>query len=223
VGATLRTRKRTVRPPPGGRATPRKVTPYLKEEKAHFLFLEVPADVVGAVGAAAAAPPTASATRAGSATRTGASTARTGASVSHAGTSVARAASVVDCLAADTSASAPGDGSLATGAGSGDGGAGSHLSGRTCPLSSSSSSTYSSFDDEYSSIPGEESPCCSRSRNSSLLCSRRSRRRASRSLLRFARSRSHRCTARASAGDRGVGGSDFATLTDTICGGQTKL
>jgi hypothetical protein len=28
---------------------------------------------------------------------------------------------------------------------------------------------------------------------------------------------------RASARDRGVGGSDFAELTVTICGGQTKL
>jgi hypothetical protein len=143
--------------------------------------------------------------------------------VARAGASVARSASVVDCLAADASASAPGDGSLATGAGSGDGGAGSHLSGRTFPLSSSSSSSSSSSDYEYSPVPGEESPCCSRSWNSSLLCSRCSRHRASRSLLRFARSRSRRCAARASARDRGVGGLDFAALMVTICGGQTKL
>jgi hypothetical protein len=146
--------------------------------------------------------------------------ARTGPSVARAGASAARAASVVDCLVAGASASAPGDGSPATSAGSGDGGAGSHLSGRTCPLSSSSSSSSSSSDDEYSSVPGEESPCCSHSRNSSLLCSRRSRRRALRSLLRYTRSRSRRCAAHASARDRGVGGSDRVAFTRTICEGS---
>jgi hypothetical protein len=76
--------------------------------------------------------------------------------------------------------------------------------------------------DEYSSVPGEESPCCSRSQNSSLLCSRRSRRHALRSLLRSTRSHSRRCAARASARDRGVGGSDRAAFTHTNCGGQAK-
>jgi transposase InsO family protein len=52
-------------------------------------------------------------------------------------------------------------------------------------------------DDDYSSILGEESPCCSRSRNSSLLCSRCSRRRMLHSFLRAARSCSRRCAARA--------------------------
>jgi hypothetical protein len=53
VGATLRTWKQTVRPPPVGHATPRKTISYLKEEKARFLFVEVPADV----GARPARPP----------------------------------------------------------------------------------------------------------------------------------------------------------------------
>jgi hypothetical protein len=98
VGATLRTWKRDVRPPPVGHTTPRKATPYLKEEKARFLFLEVPADVVGAAAAAAAAPPTTSTVRAGSAARTGTSAARAAASGARAGASAVRAASVVDCL-----------------------------------------------------------------------------------------------------------------------------
>jgi hypothetical protein len=118
VGATLRTRKRTVKPPPGGCATPRKVTPYLKEEKARFLFLEVPADAAVAAGAAADSPPTISAA--------------CGPRLAHgrlrrahrrpvARTSAACAASVVDCLVAGASALATGDGTRATGAGSGDG------------------------------------------------------------------------------------------------------
>jgi hypothetical protein len=184
VGVTLQTREQSVTSSPIENATPRKATPYLKEEKAHFLFLEAPADVAGAAGAAAAA----------------------------------RGASVVDCPAAGAPASALGDGPLATGVGSGDGGAGSHLLGRTCPLSSSSSSS----DDEYSSVPGEECPCCSRSRNSSLLRSRRSRRRTFRFLLRSTHSYSRQCAARASARDRGVGGSDRAAFTRTICGDQAK-
>jgi hypothetical protein len=40
--------------------------------------------------------------------------------------------------------------------------------------------------------------------------------------LRTTRSRSRCCAARASARDRGVGGSDFAALTLTICRGQAK-
>jgi hypothetical protein len=222
VGATLRTWKQIIRPPPIGHMTPQKATPYVREEKARFLFLEDPADVVGVAGATAAAPPPTSTVRVGSTACTDASAARAGASVARADASAARVASVVDCPVAGAPVPAPGDGSPATGVGSGDGGAGSHLSGRTCPLSSSSSSSSSLSDDEYSSVPGEESPYYSRSRNSSLLCSRRSRRRTLRSLLRSTRSRSRRCAARASAWDRGVGGSDRAAFTRTICGGQAK-
>jgi hypothetical protein len=40
--------------------------------------------------------------------------------------------------------------------------------------------------------------------------------------LRSARSRSRCCTARASAQDRGVGGSDFAAFMRTICRGRAK-
>jgi hypothetical protein len=44
VGTALRKCKQTVKFPPIGHATPRKTIPYLEEEKARFLFLEVPAD-----------------------------------------------------------------------------------------------------------------------------------------------------------------------------------
>jgi hypothetical protein len=77
--------------------------------------------------------------------------------------------------------------------GSGRGGEGSHLLGGVRPPSLSSSS--SPPDNEYSSVPGEESPCYLRIRNSSLLRSRRSRRRTLCSLLRAARSCSRRCAA----------------------------
>jgi hypothetical protein len=81
--------------------------------------------------------------------------------------------------------------------GSGRGGEGSHLSGGARPPSLSSSS---SSDDEYSEVAREESPSCSRSRNSSLLCSRCSRRRILFSFLRAARSCSRRCAARMHSG-----------------------
>jgi hypothetical protein len=81
--------------------------------------------------------------------------------------------------------------------GSGRGGAGSHLSGRARPPSLPSSS--SSSDDEYSEVTGEDSPCCSRSRNSSLLCSRRSRCRILFSFLCAASSCSRHYAARALA------------------------
>jgi hypothetical protein len=128
--------------------------PHLEEEKAHFLFLEVPADDGGAASTVAASPPAASPARADPAPCVGASAVRT--SGAHTGAPAARAAPVVDCMEAGASTPAPGDAAPATGAGSGDGGIGSHLSVRVCPLTSSSSS--SSSDDEYSSVPGEESP-----------------------------------------------------------------
>jgi hypothetical protein len=132
-----------------------------------------------------------------------------------AGAPAACAAPVVNCLAVSASAPAPGGAAPVTGASSGDGGASSHLSGGACPLTSSSSS--SSSDDEYSSVPDEESPCCSRSRYSSLLRLRRSLCRVARSLFRATRARSRSCTARASARERGVGGTDFAAFTLTSC------
>jgi hypothetical protein len=104
--------------------------------------------------------------------------------------------------------------------GSGRGGESSHLSGRIRPPSLSSSS---SSDHEYSEVVGEESPCCSRSRNSSLLCSRRSRRWNLFSFLRAARSCSRRCATRARARARGVGGSDPVASTAITCEGRMKL
>jgi hypothetical protein len=59
------------------------------------------------------------------------------------------------------------------------------------------SSSSSSPDGEYSEVAGAESPCYSRSRNSSSLCSRRCRRRILRFFLCAARSCSRRCAARA--------------------------
>jgi hypothetical protein len=104
---------------------------------------------------------------------------------------------------------------------SGEGGEGSHYSGGARPPSLSSSASTSP-DDEYTEVPGEEIPCCSRSRNSSLLRSRRSRCRMLRSFLGAARSCSHRCATRAHARARGVGGSDRATFTALICKEQAR-
>jgi hypothetical protein len=67
--------------------------------------------------------------------------------------------------------------------------------GRPPSLSSSSSSP----DDKYTEVAGGEGPCCSHSRNSSSLCSQRSRRQILRS-LRAARSCSRHCAARARLG-----------------------
>jgi hypothetical protein len=88
----------------------------------------------------------------------------------------------------------PGAASSAASAALDEGGEGSHLSGRVRPPSLSSSS---SFDDEYSKVAGEESPSCPRSQNSSLLCSRRSRRQVLFSFLHAAHSCSRHCAARA--------------------------
>jgi hypothetical protein len=78
---------------------------------------------------------------------------------------------------------------------------GSGRGGRRLPPLGESSypslSSSSSSDDEYSKVAGEESPYCSRSRNSSLLYSRRSHRRILFSFLRAARSCSRCCAARA--------------------------
>jgi hypothetical protein len=167
-----------------------------------FLFLGGSADVVTAAGAAAVAPPAIFA--------------------AHTGASVVRVTSLVGCLAAGTPAPAPGTISSAAFAALGEGGEGCHLSGGARPPSLSSSSS-SLPDDEYFSVPGEESPYCTRSRNSSLLRSRRSRRRRLRSLLRAARSCSRRCTARACSRDRGVGGSDRSAFTALICKGTGKI
>jgi hypothetical protein len=149
----------------------RGVSPYLRVEKPCFLFLEGSAGAVGVADVATAAPPDASAVRAG--------------------TSAARATSLVGRLATGAPAPAPGACSLAVSAVLGEGGAGSHLSGRARSPSLSSSS---SPDDESSEVAGGESPCCSRSRNSLSLCSRCSRRRILFSFLRAARSCS-RCYA----------------------------
>jgi hypothetical protein len=181
--------------------------PNLRLEKTRFLFLEGSTGAAGAASVAAAAPPDASAVRAGT-------------SAACAGTSAASAASVMDCLATGTPTPAPGACSLTASAALGKGDAGSQLSRRARPLSSSSSS---SPDDESSEVAGGESPCCSRSRNSSSHCSRRSRCRILFSFLRAALSCSRRCAARAHAQARGVGGSDRVASTTITCEGRAKL
>jgi hypothetical protein len=140
-------------------------------------------------------------------------------STTRAGASATRVASLMGCLETSAPAPAPGAVSSAASAALGEGAAGSHLSGRARPPSLPSSS--SSSDDEYSEVTGEESPCCSRSRNSSLFCSRRSRRRILFS-LRAARSYSCCCATRVRARARGVGGSDRVVFTVTICRGRPK-
>jgi hypothetical protein len=157
VGATLRTQRREIRHPPLEDMVSGGAIAYLRVEKPRFLFLGGSAGVVAAADVATAAPPVASAVCAG--------------------TSAARVASLVGCLVADAPTPAPGAVSSAASAALGEGGAGSQLSRRARPPSPSSSS---SSNDEYSEVAGEESPCCLRSQNSSLLCSRRSHRRIAR-------------------------------------------
>jgi hypothetical protein len=151
---------------------------YLRVETPRFLFLWGTTGVVSAADVATAAPPD---------------------------TSAARAASLMDCLVTGAPAPAPGAGSSSASAALGEEGSGSHLLGRARPSSLSSSS--SSSNDEYSEVAEGESTCCSRSRNSSSFCSRRSCRWILFSFLRAARSCSRRCAGRAHARTRGVGGS----------------
>jgi hypothetical protein len=127
---------------------------------------------------------------------------------------VARVASSTVRPTVGASAPAVGAYSSAASAALGDGGGGFHLSARARPPSLSSSST--SPDDAFSGVTGGESPYCSRSWNSSLSCSRRSRRRILLSFLCAARSCSHRYAARAAARARGVRGSDHAESTVTL-------
>jgi hypothetical protein len=149
---------------------------YLRVENPRFLFLGGSAGTVAAAGAATASPLVVPAVRAGA--------------------SAARVASPEGCLTVGAPAPAPGVVSSAAYAALGEGGEGSHLPRGARPPSLSSTS---SSDDEYSEFVGEESPYCSRSRNSSLLYSRRSRRRIPFS-LRAARSCSRLCAVRTRSG-----------------------
>jgi hypothetical protein len=167
---------------------------YLRVEKPRFLFLEGSAGAEATADAATAAPPDAS--------------------VARASTSAARAASFVDRPAAGAPAPAPGTCSSAASTALGEGGAGSHLSGGACPPSLSSS--FSS-DDEYSDVAGGESPCCLRSRNSSSLYSRRSRRRIPLSFFCATRTCSRHCAVRVRTWAQGVGGSDCTAFMATLC------
>jgi hypothetical protein len=102
-------------------------------------------------------------------------------------TSAACAASSIDCPAAGAPEPAPGTCFSATSAALGEGAQAPTSQGGLPPVA------FLFFpDDEYSGVAGGESPCCSRSRNSSSICSRRSRRRIPRSFFRAARSCSRR-------------------------------
>jgi hypothetical protein len=172
---------------PSKSRAPRENATYLKLEKPRFLFLE-------GSGAAAAAP----------------------ASITAAlvGTSAVRATSSPDCPVAGATTPVAGACSSAASTALGDGGGGFNLSGAR-PLSLSSEDDDD--DDEFSGVVEGESPCCSRSRYSSLCCSRRSRRWILLSFLRAAHSCSRRCAARATAQARGVGGSDREASMVTLC------
>jgi hypothetical protein len=97
------------------------------------------------------------------------------------------------------------------------GGAGSHLWEvvRSPSLSSSS-------DDEFANAGEGESPCCSRSRYSSLCCSWRSHLLSFISFALTTRSCSRCCAARSAARARGIGRSDRAAFTITICGQESS-
>jgi hypothetical protein len=136
-----------------------------------------------------------------------------GTSVAPAGASATSAGASTDCPVAGASAPAAGTNSMAASSARGDGGRGFHLSEVARPPSLSSSSS----DDEFVGASGRESPCYSCSQYSSLYCFRCSRRLILFSFARVARSYSHRCAARPAARARGVGGSDRAAFTVTLC------
>jgi hypothetical protein len=194
IGAALSTRRLEFELQPFETRASGEADAYLKVEKPRFLFLEGSTDVVAAAGVATAA-------------LADASVARTGASVT-------RAAPFVDHLVAGAPATAPGVCSSAASAALGEGVQAPTTQGGLPPPPSLSSSSPSPSD-EYSEVAGGESPCCSRSRNSSSLCSRRSRRRILRSFLR--RSLLLPPLRRTRARARGVGGSDRAAFTTTLC------
>jgi hypothetical protein len=77
--------------------------------------------------------------------------------------------------------------------------------------------TFLPSDDEFVGASRGESPCCSCSRYSSLYCSRCSHRLSLFSFARAAHSCSCRYAARLTVRARGVGGSDHAAFTVTLC------
>jgi hypothetical protein len=138
--------------------------------------------------------------------------------VARVGTSAARAAFVIDCLAADASASAP------------------VLSPELAPVTGAQAPPIGEnlppiFFLLFLLYLVQRRVLLRPRRGESLLLVQPEllapplsalRRCASRSLLRSTSSRSCPCAARASARARGVGGSDFASFTCTICRGRAK-
>jgi hypothetical protein len=113
IGAALSTRRQEFERQPFETRASGEATTYLKVEKLRFLFLKDSPDAVVAAGVAATALPDASAARAGA--------------------SATRAVPSVDHLVAGASAPAPGTCSSAASAALGEGGAGSYLSGGPAP------------------------------------------------------------------------------------------
>jgi hypothetical protein len=125
-----------------------------------------------------------------------------GTSVAIVGISAAPIGASTDDPAAGTSTPAAGANPMAASSACGDGGVGFHLSGVARPPSLSSSSS----DDEFTYVSGGESPYCSRSRYSSLYCSRHSRRLSVFSFARVARSCSRHYMAWRPPGPRALAG-----------------
>jgi hypothetical protein len=197
VGATLRTRKQKDRTPASrGRGVWRAIA-YLKVEKPHFLFLEGSTGAVAAADTATVALPDASAARAG--------------------TSAACAAPSVDRPV--TGASAPALGACCSAASTtlGEGGAGSHLSGGPLflpPLPLPTMSTPTS--------PGEKVPAAHTTgipRPFVLGAPTAGSSAPSCALPAPATVAAPRARARA----RGVGGSDRAAFTVTLCWGEGNV
>jgi hypothetical protein len=139
-----------------------------------------------------------------------------GAVVALTGATTVLADSSTDDPVAGATAPTVGACSMASSVARGDGGRGLHLSGGPPPPPPSLSSSSSS-DDKFTGVVGGESPCCSRSRYSSLCCSRCSHRLILLSFAHAARSCSRHCAARAGARAQGVGRSDRAASTVTLC------
>jgi hypothetical protein len=198
---------RKIKLPPLEDGASREVIAYLRVEKPRSLFLEGSTGAVAAADVATVAPPDASTVRANT------SAARAGTPVAHVGTSAARAAALMDCLAAGAPAPASGACSPATSAALGEGARAPTSRGEPAPRRSPPPLPRSTTSTPRS--PGGESLLLAQPKllisllpallppDPSLLLTRRL-------LLLLALSR-----ARARA--RGVGGSDRATFTVTLC------
>jgi hypothetical protein len=194
IGAALSTQRQEFEPQPFETRASGEATAYLKVEKPRFLFLERSPDALAAAGIAATAIPDASAVRTGA--------------------SVARVAPSVDRLVAGTSAPAPGACSSAASATLYEGGAGSHLSRGPAPrrslppLSLSTTNTPRSLGERVPAahaarIPRPSVPGAPTAGSFAPSCA--------------PLAPAPTATPRVHAWSRGVGGSDHAAFTVTLC------